>query len=147
MASSTVDLRALRLQMENSLARLHDDFSVSLKFTNATMLLGRKPQSLATFFSPPHARHEEADDNPVHPTEKKGVWIKNVVEHCRWRQQRGCARMVFLRWSEVTGREKAMRLAKIVSQLQQELDEVEIQLAESYDPARTQVRFTVQIPV
>ncbi len=166
--------------MESSLARLHDDFSVSLKFTNATMLLGRKPQSLATFFSPPHARHEEADDNPVHPTEKKGVWIKNVVEHCRWRQQRGCARMVFLRWSEtekkgvwiknvvehfkwrqqrgcarmvflrwseVMGREKAMRLAKIVSQLQQELDEVEIQLAESYDPARTQVRFTVQISV
>ncbi len=55
--------------------------------------------------------------------------------------------MVFLRWSEVTGREKTMRLAKIVSQLQQELDEVEIQLAESYDPARTQVRFTVQVSV
>jgi len=140
-------MRALRLQMESSLARLHDDFSVSLKFTNTTMLLGRKPQPLANFFSPPHARHEEADDNPVHPTENKGVWIKNVVEHCRWRRERGCARMVFLRWSEVTGREKKMRLAKIVSQLQQEWDEVEIQLAESYDPARTQVRFTVQVSV
>jgi hypothetical protein len=144
LACSTVDLRALRLQMESSLARLHDDFSVSLKLTNASMLLGRKPQPLANFFSPPHARHEEADYNTVHPTENKGVWIKNVVGHCRWRQERGCARMVFLRFIEVTGREKTRRLAKIVSQLQQELDEVEIQLAESYDPARTQARFKVK---
>jgi hypothetical protein len=52
--------------------------------------------------------------------------------------------MVFLRFIEVTGREKTRRLAKIVSQLQQELDEVEIQLAESYDPARTQARFKVK---
>ena len=113
-ADSVVDMRALRLQMERSLARLQSGE-----------------------LTPPPASHGAgtlAESAPVD-------WALHVAEHCCWRRARVQARAALLHWLAVAGREKRASLEQLASRLQQELDEAEMQLADCRDPARTQVRF------
>lgn len=107
-----VDMRALRLKMERSLARLQ-----------------------AGELTPPPASHGAlAEPAPVD-------WAPHVAEHYCWRRARAQARAALQHWLAVAGRERRASLEQLAARLQQDLDEAEMQLAECRDPARTQVRF------
>jgi hypothetical protein len=110
-----VDLRALRLQMERSLARLQ-----------------------AGELTPPPASHgagaPAADPAPA-------GWAPHVADHFCRRRGRGVARAALLGWFAVAERHSRDGLEQLAARLQRELDEAEMQLAESRDPARTQVCF------
>jgi hypothetical protein len=111
---SAVDMRALRSQMERSLARLQ-----------------------AGELTPPPASHGASALSEPAPVD----WAPHVAEHCCWRRARAQARAALQHWLAVAGRERRASLEQLASRLQQDLDEAEMQLAECRDPARTQVRF------
>ena len=128
-----VDLKSLRRKMERSLARLQAG-EIS------------PPVHVAAPKSCLFGRLHSAQ--PILPFVKRltlesTAWAENSVQHYRQRQARMLTRVVLLNWSGMVAQEKVNTVSQHVTQLQRDLNDLEMHLAVYRDPERIQVVFVL----
>ena len=124
--AAPVDLRALRQQMERSLAQLEAGaFSPTADMAAAEghdrSCLHVVPLKATT---PPWRRAGRRDG------------VVAAVEHFVRRRDRSLAQALFWRWSSASARSQLIILQQLHTQLQEDMEDVEVQLAVYEDPER-----------
>ena len=111
-AAGQVDLRALRVQLENSLQRLQaGEFSPKV---------------------PGSAAHGNAAS--CAPTLRQD-WADKCTAHWATRRRRAIARAALIRWRQ------QQQDIQVIAELEAELEQAQMELATFRDPARTQVKW------